>query len=179
MTDAVLQRAVVLVWVTGIVVTCICARSAAGHNSARAPERVLRRRRVRSCPLQTDASGGNDPRWRPPGPRCAARLRKYLAHSLGQPAWRYARQPWTRLGRRADRGRYDCRTIHQPAVCHRVVNAADDRRDDRADHHYVPPRRVRGADTEGCGPQSSGGTRSLARAATVVLRVGHHAVHFL
>src|SRR6185436_4733068 len=92
MTDA--MRVVVLVPVPSAVVTCIRARSAARHNSARAPQRVLRRRRVRSCPLTPDASGGDDPNRGPARPHRATRLLKYLQRSLGEPAWRHTFQPW-------------------------------------------------------------------------------------
>src|SRR3954466_2005659 len=104
MPEAVVVLMVVatLVSAPGIVVSCTRARSATRHNSARAPQRVLRWRRVRSCPFETDAFGGDDPERRPARPHCAARLLKYLPRSLGQPAWRYARQPGTRLGRGVD-----------------------------------------------------------------------------
>src|SRR5919205_1432797 len=100
MTDAmmVFVRGVVLVSVPGTVVTCIRARSAAGHNSARAPERVLRRRRVRSCPLAADAPRSDDTQRRPTRPHCIARVLKYLSRAVSEPAWSDTRQPRPWLG---------------------------------------------------------------------------------
>src|SRR5438045_5137335 len=121
--------AAVLVSVARIVVTCVRARSAAGHNSARAPERVLRRRRVRSCPFETDASGGDDQERRPTRPFRAARLVKYLAHPLSEPAWRDPRQPRPGLGGRVDGGRYVRDGVWLPAVRDRNVGAPHARRD--------------------------------------------------
>src|SRR3954463_12488664 len=116
MPEAVVVLMVVatLVSAPGIVVSCTRARSATRHNSARAPQRVLRWRRVRSGPFKTDAFGGDDPERRPAPPRRAAPRLKYPPRSAPQPAWRDSRQPWPRLGRRVD-GRGDvCEPLREP-----------------------------------------------------------------
>src|SRR3954469_16676398 len=112
MPEAVVVLMVVatLVSAPGIVVSCTRAWSATRHNSARAPQRVLRWRRVRSGPFETDAFGGDDPERRPAPPPPADRLLKYLPRSPRQPAWRDTRQPGPRVGGRVD-GR---RNVREP-----------------------------------------------------------------
>src|SRR3954466_1937728 len=179
MPEAVVVLMVVatLVSAPGIVVSCTRARSATRHNSARAPQRVLRWRRVRSGPFETDAFGGDDPERRPARPHRAARLLKYLSRSLRQPAWRNARQPRPRLGSRIDGRGNVCKSVREPAVRHRGFSAADHRRDDSAHHRHLSPRGIWRAHSESGGAESSRKSGALARSPAAFLCVHHEAVH--
>ena len=162
---------------TGVVVSCIRARSAARHNSAGAPQRVLRWRRVRSCPLPADASRGNDAKWRPSRALRRSGLIKYLPHPLREPAWA-SRSPASDSAGSPSRPSATCsRTVRIPAVrdgaCRcaspsaRPGAASSSRTCTSCSASWPPSRRA----------QPSGSARPLARAAASLLRLDHHAVH--